>query len=124
MPTMINRQGTSYNSGSIVIHNAANGTYVVVGNSTVSNIASGPEVVVSAAIAQAWWGVSNGGYATIKRGSNTVAVFTESGYTDYAGAGASLKLDGTATVVITFTNAPDGYVMMELQKLTSNQSDY
>lgn len=123
MPTMINRPSTSYNSGSIVIHNAANGTYVVAGNSTVSNIASGPEVVVSASIAQAWWGVANG-YATVTRGSNTVAVFTESGYCDYAGAGASLGLDATANVTITFVNAPAGYVMLELQKATSQQGNY
>lgn len=124
MTVMINRPSTSYNSGSIVVHNAANQTYVVVGNSTVSNIATGSEVVVSASIAQAWWGVANGGYITVARGSNTVAVYTESGYTDYAGAGASLGLDGAANVVITITGAPSGYVMLELQKLTSQQGNY
>jgi hypothetical protein len=111
MSVIINRLGTS-----AVIHTAANATYVVAGNSATSNIATGSEVITGGSITQAWWGVANGGYWEVKRGSSTVLILTESGYADYAGAGVSLVANSTGNVVITLNGSNAGYCMLEIQK--------
>lgn len=111
MSVIINRLGTS-----AVIHTAANATYVIAGNSSVSNVASDGEVLTGGNITQAWWGVANGGYWEVKRDDTTVLVFTESGYADYAGAGVSLVANSTGNVVITLNGSNAGYCMLEIQK--------
>lgn len=111
MAVIINRAGTS-----AVIHTTANGTYVIAGNSSVSNVATEDEVLTGGYITQAWWGVANGGYWEIKRDNTTVLVFTESGYSDYAGAGASLVANATGNVVFTLVGSNTGYCMLEIQK--------
>ena len=111
MAVIINRPGTS-----AVIHVTANATYVIAGNSSVSNVASGDEILTGGSITQAWWGAANGGYWEVKRDTTTVLVFTESGYCDYAGAGASLVANASGNVVFTLSGTTTGYCMLEIQK--------
>lgn len=102
-----------------------NSTITIAGNSTVSDIATGDEVITGASITQIWVGSpsGNGAYWTIKRGSNTVAVWDSSGYFDYAGNGNALTLDKTGTLVVELTTGP-GTLLIELQKEGSFPSSY
>jgi hypothetical protein len=71
------------------------------------------ESVESMAISEVMWSVSSAGSWTVKRGANTVAVFSGSGYHDYQASGirleqnsfelsANLDLTLSGTGVITF----------------------
>lgn len=115
-------------NASIVIHCTANsGNVIVVGNSTVSNIAvSGTdEVITGAFISQIIAGSPSGNaaYWVVKRDANTVAVIDSSTTLDYAGSGMGLNLDPTANVVIELVGATAGSLMIELQKRVTS-SDY
>lgn len=113
-------------NASIVIHASANsGNVIVVGNSTVSNIASGNEIVTGAYISQIIAGSPSGNaaYWVIKRGANVVSVVDSSAMIDYAGSGMSLNVDAAANVVIELVGTTNGAIMIELQKQTST-SDY
>ena len=94
-----------------------NSTIVIAGAAGVSDIATGDEVITGATITQLWVGSPSGGgaYWTIKRGSNTVAVWDSSGYFDYAGNGNALTIDKTGTLAVELTNGP-GTLLIELQK--------
>jgi hypothetical protein len=109
MPTIINRNGAS-----AIYHAKANATCVVVGGVGTSNIASTGETITSGAIAQVWWGSAQGHWV-VKRGSNTVLVLDGSGYLDFAGTGASLTVDGTATIEANCSVA-NCFIMLEVQK--------
>lgn len=123
MAIVINKQARSTTTGYIVIHGSANAEYVVVGNSSVSNIASGDEVVTGASIAQVWWGVANGGYCTVARGANTVLVLTESGSMNFVDDHIPISLDTTANVSFTI-NGGVGFVMIEMQKQSNTATTY
>lgn len=103
-------------SAGFAVHVTANASIVVSGNSSVSNIALSGEVVNSAHISQVWWGSSNSSYWTVKRGSNTVIVLTETGYMDFAGNGLGLQQDQTANIEITLTGSGVGFLALEGQK--------
>lgn len=107
-------------NGTTVTHDTANATYVVVGNNSVSNIASGAEIVDSAAIRRVVWGTDTGQW-TVKRGSNTVLVL--SGTNELLLNGMSLGKDSTANVVITLSGGT-GFIMVELAKKGSNPTVY
>ena len=111
MSVVINRSGTS-----AVIHVTANATYVIAGNSSVSNIATQNEVLTDGYITQAWWGAANGGYWEVKRDTTTILVLTETGYVDYAGAGASLVANSASDIVFSLVGTAKGYCMIEVQK--------
>jgi len=110
MPTIINRSGSS-----AVVHVNANSTIVIAGTSAVSNVASVGETLTGAYITQVWWGAP-AGYWTIKRGSNTALVLSETGYLDFAGAGASLTIDASADIVANLVTSSTGFLMFEVQK--------
>ena len=118
-----NKQARSTTTGYVVIHGVANATYIVVGNNSVSNVATGDEVVTSASIAQVWWGVSNGGYCTVSRGANTVLVLTESGSMNFVDDHIPFGIDSTANVGFTI-NGGVGFVMVEMQKQSNTASTY
>lgn len=109
---------------SVTVLADANTTLTIAGNSSVSNVATSDEVLTGAAIKQLWYGTSNGGHWTVKRGSNTVAVFDSTGYVDYAGCGCMLNKDAAGTLVLTLNNATDGYILIELQKAGTFTSTY
>jgi hypothetical protein len=103
-----------------------NSTITIAGNSTVSDIATGDEILTGATITQLWVGSPSGNssYWTIKRGANTVAVWDSSGYFDYAGNGNALTIDKTGTLVVELINSTAGTLMIELQKEGTFSSTY
>lgn len=112
MATIINRSGTS-----AVVHITTSNSIVVAGNSTTSNIASNNEDITGGAIAQVWWGAANSGFWTVKRGSTPLLTLTDTGYMDYAGCGASLIANSSATIDCTLVGTTNGYIMIEIQKI-------
>lgn len=107
-------------NGTVVIHATANATLTIAGNNSVSNVAVGEEIVTGAHIKQVWYGSNpaNGGYWTVSRGSNVVAVYDSTGWCDYAGNGFGLIKDKAGTLVLTLENVADGegYIMLEIKK--------
>lgn len=111
MAVIINKKGLS-----AVIHLTSNAVVNVTGNSTTSDIAVGNEEILGAVITQVWYGSE--GHWVIKRGSNTVAVFDSTGYTDFAGCGITLNVDATAsTLSANLVNTGNGFVIVELTKV-------
>lgn len=100
---------------STVLHFSSNATITITGNSSVSNIAMGSEIVSNASIRRIWYG----GPATIMRGSNVVASSTQSGEHDFAGHGCAINLFTDAPLVINMSGT--NFVMIELSK-KSNQT--
>ena len=101
---------------SATLHFTNNATITVSGNSSVSHIALGDEVLTGAYICQVWHGSM--GQWTVMRGSNTVGVFDSTAYNDFAGNGNPIKLDSSGTLVVTLDSpATNGYLMIELQKI-------
>lgn len=113
MAVINNKKGLS-----AVIHLTANATINVAGNSSVSDIALGDETVTGAYISQIWYGTSNTdtGYWEVKRGANTVGVFSTTGYMDFAGNGIALNNDVTGTLVVNLNSAAAGFIIIELTK--------
>ena len=114
---------------SVTLHMSANsGTITVAGNSAVSNVAIGDEVLTGAYITQVWVGspsgAEGGAYWEIKRGANTVAVLDSTCYIDYAGCGNPITLDSSATLSANLVGSTAGYLMIELQKEGEFVSEY
>lgn len=109
----------------VTVHaSAANATLVIAGNNSVSNVATGDEVLTGATITQVFWGTDSGS-VQILRGANLVITCTQTGHLDFAGSGMALTSDQAANLVINFESA-NGFAMVELQKvgnLTAN-SEY
>ena len=105
---------------SISLHADANTTWTIAGNSSVSDIATGDEVLTGASIKQVWFGSSsgNGMYWVVKRGSNTIGVYDSTGWKDYSGNGNMINKDSSGTLVVELNNTGNGsgYIMIELQK--------
>ena len=120
-----NKKGTS---ATIHISNA-NTTLTMAGNSSVSAIALGDEVLTGAYITQIHCGHSGGAAGagiTVYRGANLVAAFDTSASVDYAGTGMALTVDQTANLAIKFIGTNNAYCFLEVQKvgnLTAN-SEY
>lgn len=100
---------------SATIHFVANGSCVVAGNNSVSDIALPGEVITGATITQVWHG--SNAHWIIKRGANTVAVLDSTSYVDFAGCGNALTLDSTQNLSVELVGTSNGYIMIELQKL-------
>ncbi len=109
---------TQNKGGKAVVRNTANQTYVVAGNSAVSNIASSGETIVGASLSQIWWT----GDWTVKRGSNTVLVLKDSGSWDLNGSGINLNEFPDATLVLEAANT--GTIIVELSKNSDFVSEY
>jgi hypothetical protein len=117
-----NKKGTA---ASIHISNA-NATLTMTGNSTVSAIALGDEVLTGAYITQLYFGhdgsAADGGLA-VYRGANLVMAVDTSTYVDFAGAGMALTVDQSANLGIKFIGTNNAYCFLEVQKvgnLTAN----
>lgn len=106
--------------GTVVVHASSNCTVVAAGNSTVSSIATGDEVLKGAIVKQVWWGGSDAkDYWTINRNGNTAGIYNGSGHIQYAAFGTSLSINPTANVDLVFKGTA-GYIMIELQKVANN----
>lgn len=104
-----------------IISLTANATVVIAGNNTVSNVTSNSsQIVASGTIRQIFHGASSNstsdGYWVVKRGSNTVAVLTETGHQNYAGMGLALSQDKAANVVCELVGTTNGYIIIEVSK--------
>ena len=109
---------------SVFFHFTANsGPVIVVGNSTVSNLAVGDEVINGAYITQVAFGSPSGNaaYWEIKRGANLVLSLDSTSYIDFAGAGMSLTQDATANLSANLIGATSGFVTIELQKVANTE---
>lgn len=91
-----------------VLHFLANGTTVVAGNNSVSNVALLTQNVGSASIRKI---MSNGTW-TIKRGANTVWTTSGTFLYDFAGHNLVLSQDPTATIVC----EGSGSILVEISK--------
>lgn len=109
---------------STLVHHVANATLTIAGNSSVSNVATSDEILTGATIKQVWFGAAGDGYWVVKRGSNTVGVYSSTGWTDYAGNGGLLTNDADATLVLELVGTANGYIMVELQKIGAFTSTY
>jgi len=103
------------NTSTIIHVTAANASFVIAGNSTVSNIATSSEVLTGGTIRKAVWGIDTGSIQIV-RGSNAVATYTGAYALDYAGMGMSLTKDSAATLVVNFVGSSNGYIMLEVAK--------
>lgn len=109
---------------SAAVHLNATGTIVVAGNSSVSTIATGSEVVTGASITQVFAGCDGTGHVRISRGGQAVAIYDSTGWYDYAGSGMSLTINPTANLDVTFVGSANCYVFIELQKQGTFTSEY
>lgn len=111
---------------STTIHFSSNGSLVIAGNSTVSDIAIDNEELTGAYITQVWYGSPSGSvaYWEVKRGANTVLVLDSTSYTDFAGNGNAIKLDSTAPLSANLVGSTAGYLVVELQKEGNFTSEY
>lgn len=113
-----NRRG-----GTVHVLITSNSSLTIAGNSSVSDIATGNEVVAGCSVLRAWCGSSsgNGAYWTVKRGANTIAVLDSTAFIDYAGNGVSINLDSNATLVANIQGADlTGSLILELKKIGAN----
>jgi hypothetical protein len=114
---IINRKNAS-----VVLHFTANtANVVIVGNSSVSNIAKPGEIVNGASIAQAIFGSPSGNAAhwIVKRGANTVLVLDSTAALDFAGTGMAIGIHATANLSVELVGSTTGFLTLELQKLNS-----
>lgn len=110
-----NKPGTS-----AVIHLNGSNTIVVAGNSSVSDIAYGNEILTGAYIAQIFQGAGAAGHIVLSRGGEVVGVYDSTGQFDYAGAGMALTLNQDQNIDVTFVGTANAYIMLELQKVGTN----
>lgn len=105
------------NTSAIIHITAANSTLTVAGNSTVSNVAIGNEILTGGTIRKATWGIDGAASSIqILRGANAVATCIGSYAVDYAGMGMPLTKDPNATLVVNFVGSSNGYIMLEVAK--------
>jgi hypothetical protein len=111
---------------SAVILITSNSTLTIAGNSTVSNVATGSEVLTGCSISQIFCGSNSGNaaYWVVKRGTDLTAILDSTGYFDYAGCGMALTNSPTATLVANLENSTTGYLLIEIQKQGTFTSDY
>ena len=119
MQVMINRK-----NGSAVLHTTTTTAgFILVGNNSVSNVATGNENIISASIGQIWASSSNAGYWEVKRGANVVAIIAGTSHLQFSERGCSLIKDNTGDLSLTLNGGGVGFIMVEIQKV-ANTSDY
>lgn len=115
--------------GTTQIHLVANATYIVVGNNSVSNVATSTENVTGATIRKVIYSaVANstfGGYWAIHRGANLFATFTGTGVIDFSEKGMVASVDPAANLVFTLNGTTLGSLLVEVNKIqTPANSEY
>ena len=104
-----------------VLHFDANGSVVVVGNNTVSNLTStSTETVKKSRISQVWFG-SDAGSWQVTQGNSTVnsvaGVFSGTGHMPFHQSGVVLDVNPTGeSLYATLDGAANGFIMIELHK--------
>lgn len=98
-----------------VLHFNATGTANLIGNSSVSTIAANNEVISAAPIRRVWFGVSGTNTWTITRGGQTILVLSQTGFLDFAGAGAAINYYANSDITATLSGG-SGFIMLEVSK--------
>ena len=99
-----------------ITRDTANTTYVVAGNSTVSNIVgANGEIVSNANISKVWFSQPASGVCTISRGANVVLVLNGTNYFNFTEGGVTIPDYGAANVTVQFSSA-NSVLVMELVK--------
>lgn len=101
----------------VVLRDVANATYVVAGNSSVSNVAAVGETITSAYISQVHW--STDARVSIKRGANTILNLNGNGSLNLRALGFSLSEFSNASIVVETTTA-NASVIIEIVKEHAN----
>ena len=124
----VNITSNKKNTSAVIHVSNANTTLTMAGNSSVSAIAIGDEVLTGAYITQVFFGhdgiTADGGMA-IYRGANLVAAYDTTCFMDYAGVGMALTVDQSANLAIKFIGTNNAYCFLEVQKvgnLTANSA--
>lgn len=107
---------------STLIHVNANATFVVAGNSTVSNLAMSDEVLIGCKIDKVIYGAAPSAYWVVERANSTVntavLTLTETGVIEFDGLGASIgKLLDDQNIQLKLVGSANGYLMIEMKKL-------
>lgn len=111
MAVIHNKANTTF-----VAHFVANGSLTIAGNTSQSNVALTGETLTGASIRKVFYGATADTVSwTIKRGSNTVAVFCGTGVADFTGQGMGLDIDPAGTLVANCSGT--GYIMIECKKI-------
>ena len=98
-----------------ILHFNATGSANVIGNSSVSIIASNNETISLAPIRRVWFGVSGTNTWTITRGGQTILVLSQTGFLDFAGHGAPIKYYANSDITATLSGGT-GFLMIEVSK--------
>ncbi len=99
----------------VLLHaSGANATFTIAGNNSVSNVATGSQVLTGGSITRIWYGCGPSGYWNVKRGANLLFSFESSGTFLFDGAGVGI--DKTATLVLELIGTANGFVMVEMRK--------
>lgn len=104
-------------------HNVANETYVIVGNNSVSNIATGDEIIAGATISRITYGTDSAGTWKVLRGSNVVFV-AGGGSADHEFPIGGLTSDPTANIVVQLSGSANGFIQLEIKKIGTFNSEY
>jgi hypothetical protein len=115
---MTSRVLSNQKGGKIVVLFTAN-TVMTVASANVD----ATETVTGLHINQAWYGLDDGGYWKISRGSNTIQIAGTSTFLDYAGCGAAIQIDPAANVVVNCTSA-NSTLIIDFQKVSTYTSQY
>ena len=116
---MANRVFNNKKYGTVSVLFTSNDSITVAGNSSVSNVAIGDEILTGASITKIWFGSPSGNAAhwVIKRGSNAVFVVDGSQMIDFSGEGSSITLDTDATLVANLVGSGTGTLIVQLRKI-------
>jgi len=105
------RENAFSDEATIITHDVANATYTIVGNNGTSDVGSAGFNVETLILTRAWYGCGNAAFWTVKRGANTVAVFSGSGEQDFDAA--AIDVDSTGTLVLTLNGGTNGFIVLE-----------
>lgn len=101
----------------VVLRDVANATYVVVGNTSASNVAAPGETISGAYLSQVHW--STDALVTIKRGANTILNLNGNGSLNLRALGYSISEFSNASIVISTATA-NATVIVEIVKEHAN----
>lgn len=104
-------------NAAVSLHLTSNATLTIAGNSSVSSIATGGEVLTGAYIAQIHWACQPDSFIKITRGGYVVGIYDSSSYIDYAGCGMPLTKGLNLDLRVEFNGSANAYCIIEMQKV-------
>lgn len=96
-----------------ILHDTANASYVIAGDSATSNLSiANTQAVESAVITRFWYGTEPDAFWTVSRGDDVVAVLNGTGYMLLDGA--AININPTANLSVNLSGG-NGFIMTELK---------